>query len=101
MILVFVSTENKKDAGKLANHLIDLHMAACVSIIPVESFYFWKGEKVHYNECELIIKTKVEKFSAIEKAISDVLPYEIPQIISINAKDANSSYLKWLEEAVR
>ena len=65
MILIFVSFENKKDAEKVAHYLIDKHLAACVSIIPVTSFYFWKGKKRRPSEFEAIIKTKKENFAKI------------------------------------
>lgn len=100
MILVFVSAESRKDGLKLANYLIDNHIAACVSILPVESFYFWKGKKVRSHEFELMIKTQEDKFKDLEQAISEILPYEIPQIIGISAEGVNDSYLKWLKEAV-
>lgn len=96
MIIIFVSCESRKDARLLANYLIDNHIAACVNVFPVDSYYWWKLKKVNYKEYELIIKTKKEKFSKVEQAISKLLPYEIPQIVAVEAANVNKSYLEWL-----
>lgn len=100
MILVFVSFEEKAHAERVAKYLIDNKIAACIQLLPVTSFYVWKGEKVRYKEIEAIIKTTEEKFGDIEKSMKELLPYEIPQIISIRAEKANKSYLQWVKEAV-
>lgn len=101
MILIFVSFENKRDAEKVAYYLIDNKLAACVSIVPVQSFYYWKRKKMSLKEYEAIIKTKKEKFDTIEKAIKELLQYEIPQLIAIEVSKVNKDYLNWLEQEAR
>lgn len=101
MIVVFVTFESKEDAETVANYLIDNHIAACVSIVPVKSFYIWKGEKMSTQEYEGIIKTTEEQFENIKQVFAKLLPYEIPQIIAVPVVKVNDSYEKWLKEAVR
>jgi len=101
MIVVFVSFETQEHAEKVANYLIDKKIAACVSLIPVKSYYFWKGEKMTPHEVEAIIKTEHDKFPLIEKSIQDLLAYEIPQIIAIDTTIVNPSYQKWLQETIQ
>ncbi len=101
MILVFVTFENKKDAEKVIEYLVDNHIVACAQYFTVKSSYFWKGERVQCTEFESILKTKEEKFTDIENAIKKLLPYEIPQIISIKAEKANKKYLDWVDKEVR
>ncbi|MBI4079354.1 MAG: divalent-cation tolerance protein CutA [Candidatus Levybacteria bacterium] len=100
MLLVFVSFENKKDADKVANYLIDHHLAACISLVRTKSFYFWKRKKVRTNEIEGIIKTTRGKLKSVQDAIGQLLSYEIPQIIAVEAKDVNEKYKKWVEGEV-
>ncbi len=101
MILVFISFESKEDGEKVANYLVDNKLAACVSLVPVQSFYYWKGEKMIIEEYEAIIKTKKSQFVSIENAIKELLPYEIPQIIAVDAVNANKSYLMWVNESLK
>ena len=101
MILIFVSFENKEDADKAANHLIDQKLAACVEIFPVQNYYVWKGEKVAADEVSGIIKTDDGYFEKVKEALSKILSYEIPQIIEVKAENVNESYLKWLKESIK
>lgn len=99
MILILISFENKEHAEKVANYLVDNKMAACVTLIPIKSFYYWKDKKfTGSNEIEAIVKTRKENFSKIEKAVKKMLPYEVPQIIAIEVANVNKSYIEWLNE---
>ena len=98
MILIFVSFETKEDAEKVADYLVEKRLAVCVSLIPVRSYYFWKGKKLTPDEIEGIVKTKEENFDKIQKAIEKLLPYEIPQLIGVDASNVNRKYLHWLNE---
>ncbi len=98
VILILVSFENKEDAEKVANALVNKKLAACVSLFPTTNFYYWKGKKVKSSEIESIIKTKDDKFDAVKSEIEKLVSYEIPQIISVKVDKASQSYIKWLEE---
>lgn len=98
MILIFVSFESQEHAEKVANYLVDNKLAACVFLIPVKSYYFWKGKKLTPDEVEAIVKTKEENFEKIQKTVEDLLGYEVPQLIAIEASKVNKSYLEWLDE---
>lgn len=100
MVLVFVSFESEKDADRVANFLIEHHLAACITIFPTKSYYYWKRKKVHANEVEGIIKTTAGKIKIIQKTIEELLPYAIAQIIAVEAQDVNEKYRKWVESEV-
>ena len=100
MILIFVSFEEKEHAEIVANYLIDKKLAACVSFMPVQSVYIWDGKKSQNQEIEAIIKTTEEKFEAIEKAIKELVSYDIPQIISVKAEKVQDKYMQWVKDAV-
>lgn len=99
MEVILVSFESLEDAEKAANYLIDNKFSACVEIFPVTNFYIWKGEKMKANEVSGIIKTEDGYFEKIKEALGKILPYEIPQIIKLDAT-ANENYLKWVKESI-
>lgn len=99
MILILVSFESQEDAEKAANYLIDNKLAACVELYPVKNFYTWEGEKVKADEISGIIKTTEEKFPKVKSALEKILPYEIPQIIKLEAS-ANEKYEEWIKESI-
>lgn len=100
MIIIFVSFEKKEDAQKVAHYLIDKKLAACVSFMPVESVYVWDGKKNHNSEIEAIIKTTEEKYDELEKAIKELVSYDIPQIIAVKPEKVQEKYLAWVKYAV-
>lgn len=101
MILILVSFESKKDAEKAANYLIDNKLAACVEFFPVQSFYYWEGEKVQAQEFSGIIKTENGYFPKIKEALKEILSYETPQIIEVKTGNVDEFYLKWVKKSLK
>jgi periplasmic divalent cation tolerance protein len=97
-ILVLI-TCRKKEANKIANHLIKNKLCACINIFEkVRSIYWWKGKIVKDKECLLFCKTKGTVFEKLEKEIKKIHSYTVPEIISFKIYKGNKDYLKWLEE---
>ncbi len=96
MILLISTVDNKDTANKIASELVEKKLAACVSIFPIESTYFWEG-KIYKNEKEymLLIKTIKEKASELISWLKKIHPYDVPEIITINAK-AYEGYTEWM-----
>ncbi|OGH17375.1 MAG: hypothetical protein A3C30_04195 [Candidatus Levybacteria bacterium RIFCSPHIGHO2_02_FULL_40_18] len=101
MILIFVTFENREDAEKVSDYLIKNKLAACIETFPVQSHYYWKGEKINTQEFSGIIKTDDGYFNKVRTALEKIFPYEIPQIIEVKAGNVNKSYLRWLEESLK
>lgn len=99
MILLLVSFEKMEHAEKAANYLIDNRLAACVEVFPVTNFYVWEGKKQKNSEISGIIKTTSENYEKVKEALERILPYDIPQIIKLDAT-ANESYGEWVKESV-
>ena len=94
--MIMTTVVNQEIAHKLAKELVERKLAACVSMFPVESTYFWEG-KIEENQREylLIIKTLEEKiFDAIDYLRSNH-PYAVPEIVTIKAK-AHGKYADWV-----
>lgn len=100
MILILVSFESQEDAEKAANYLVDNKLASCVELYPVTNFYYWKGEKVKASEIFGVIKTTEEKFEEVKNALEEILPYETPQIIKLDAT-ANEKYEEWVKVTLK
>ena len=75
--------------------LVEKKLAACVQISAIDSVYSWKGKIEKAKEYRLVIKGR--SFSAIEKALKKIHPYEVPEIISVPVK-SNKSYLNWINK---
>ena len=100
---IVLSTAGSEDeARKIATHLVERRLAACVNIVPqIESVYRWQGKVESSREWLLLIKTTVERFSSIRDAIQQLHSYELPECIAINIEDGSAAYLEWIGEAVK
>ncbi len=94
-IFVYVTTPSKKEANKIALHLLKKRLVACANIFPIESVYWWKGKIEETKECILIVKTKKENWEKVKGEIKKIHPYTVPCITKINV-EANKEYEDWL-----
>lgn len=97
---LLITTVNSLDKAKeMARKIIEKKLAACISISNISSLYFWEGKLVEDDEYMLIIKTDASKISRLEDWISNNHPYEVPEILVIDAK-ANEKYMRWVEGVI-
>ena len=95
--LVNTTTSTKENAIKIAKHLIETKLAACVNIVPnVTSVYMWDGNICEEQEFLLNIKTREELFKKVKEAIISVHEYELPEIIAVKIENGSDAYLKWV-----
>jgi periplasmic divalent cation tolerance protein len=100
---IVLSTAGSEDqARKIARHLVDERLAACVNIIPrIESIYRWQDKVESSAEWLLLIKTTGEKSPAVRDAIRALHSYELPECITISIEDGSAAYLGWIDQSVR
>jgi periplasmic divalent cation tolerance protein len=91
------TTVNKKRIAKdIAKKLIEQKIAACIQIMPIRSTYRWNNRIESKKEFMLIIKGN--DFKKIGKAIRELHPYELPEIIATPITAANKEYLDWIDK---
>ena len=96
---VVLTTFSDDLVGKrMINSLIEKHLAACVQVQSIESFYHWKGEVACDKEKLVLIKTKDSLYESVEKDILANHNYETPEIIKLPITSGFSGYLNWIEE---
>ena|ERR1700727_1988906 len=100
--IVLSTAGSEEEARKIAQHLVDRRLAACVNIVPqIESIYRWDGQVESSREWLLLIKTTAERFAAVRAAIQELHSYDLPECIALAIEDGSSGYLQWLENSVR
>jgi periplasmic divalent cation tolerance protein len=97
-LLVITTLPDQDAAEHLAGGLVEAGLAACVNIgAPVTSFYKWDGELQRGTEVMLTIKTSRARYAALEQAITDRHPYELPEVIAVPITAGLAEYLAWIE----
>ena len=89
-------------AQKIAQMLVEKRLAACCNIIPgLTSIYSWEDKIQQDSELLLVIKSVEQNFSPLEKAIKQLHPYDVPEIISVNISMGSKKYLDWIFSLVK
>ena len=100
-VLILSTVSKIEDAQTIANHLVSNSMAACVNFIPnLESVYKWKNKVCKENEFLLMIKTTANKETNVYDSLSEIHPYDTPEIITLPIQYGSKDYLDWISESV-
>ena len=100
--LVLCSCPSRDNADRLADILVGERLAACVSVIAnVGSVYRWQDRIERSEEALLLIKTEANRLPALTERIRDLHPYELPEILAVEAAGGLPAYLAWVAEQTR
>ena len=99
--IVLTTAGSEEEARKIAKHLVDQRLAACVNIVPrIISLYRWQGKVEEATEWLVIVKTTQPAFVEVREAINQLHSYDLPECVSIAVEDGSPDYLQWVGESV-
>ncbi|MEM1219931.1 MAG: divalent-cation tolerance protein CutA [Bacteroidota bacterium] len=93
----YVTHPNAETAQKISRNLIDRKLVACANQFSMESAYWWQGAVAREGEIVTMLKTVPENKKAVEVAIVELHPYEVPCIMSWEV-EANTPYENWIRD---
>jgi periplasmic divalent cation tolerance protein len=97
-IVVLTTCDSEKHAEKLARHLVERRVAACVNILPkARSIYRWQEKIEDTAEWVLLIKSRRDLFADLRAEIQKLHTYEVPEVIALPVVDGSEAYLGWLD----
>jgi periplasmic divalent cation tolerance protein len=98
-IFVLTNLPDSASAFNLARELVQLRLAACVNVLsPATSFYRWEGRLEQATEFPLLVKSTRDRYEALENAIVERHPYDVPEIVSWSVEQGLPAYLRWIED---
>ena len=100
-IQVVTTTDSKEVAEKIATSVIEQKLAACVQISNCMSMYRWQGEVERAEEFVCVMKSRLDLYPELERAIRSVHTYEVPEILATEIKAGGIDYLTWLGQELR
>ena len=84
-------------ADRLADALVGERLAACVTLLPgAQSVYRWEGRVERAEEVQLLVKTTRARFPALRERLVELHPYEVPELLALEAVDGLPAYLDWI-----
>ncbi len=99
ILVVFTTWPDLETARAAGQKLVEEKFAACANIVPgMESIYRWQGKVETSPEILVLFKTTRSGYPILEKRISELHGYEVPEIIAVRVSDGLPDYLRWVEE---
>jgi periplasmic divalent cation tolerance protein len=95
--VLLTTTQGREEAARIAKLLIDEKLAACVQLLPIESFYFWQGKTQNEAEVLLLVKTRSDLFEAAIARIKSVHSYTVPEVVAMPFAAGFAGYLDWID----
>ncbi len=96
-LVIFTNCPDTASAEAIAHAVVSRRLAACASVqAACRSFFHWQDKLEIANEVPLIIKTTRAAFPALQAAITELHPYEVPEIIALPIEQGLPAYLNWL-----
>jgi periplasmic divalent cation tolerance protein len=99
--IALTTTASEEEARKIAHHLVERRLAACVNILPqIMSIYRWQEKVEEAREWLLVIKTTAAAFAQVRETITELHSYDLPECICLTIEDGSPNYLQWISESV-
>jgi periplasmic divalent cation tolerance protein len=101
-LIVLSTLPDRAGALALAGALLERRLAACVNVLAeCTSVYRWQGKVETAAEVPILIKTTAERYAALEQAIRELHPYELPEIVAVPIRGGLPGYLQWVADETR
>jgi periplasmic divalent cation tolerance protein len=100
--IILSTCADRAQAERIAQRLLELHLAACINILPgVQSIYRWQGGIESAAEVLILIKTRAALTREVQSTINGLHSYEVPEFLVLPVSGGSESYLAWLEASLR
>lgn len=60
------------------------------------SVYMWKGVVQQDAECQVIIKTIGSRVAEVQAVVSEMHPYDLPELLVVPVIGGDPTYLAWV-----
>ena len=95
---ISVACASDAEASAVADALLAARLAACVQIIgPIESRYWWQGEREQATEWLCLVKTRTALVDDVVTAVRAHHSYDTPEVIATPIVAGDAAYLAWLD----
>ncbi|HET7753225.1 MAG TPA: divalent-cation tolerance protein CutA [Anaeromyxobacteraceae bacterium] len=97
VFVVLVTAPDAEKAAELGRTLVEQKLVACANVVPaVRSIYRWEGRIEDSTEALVVLKTPRFKLKELVDRITEIHPYEVPEVLAVPVEAGNVRYLDWV-----
>lgn len=95
--VVLTTAPDRANAEALAASVVGERLAACASIVPaLTSLFWWEGRIETLDEVLLMFKTHSDRVPALIERVTELHPYDVPELLALPVTAGSVTYLEWL-----
>jgi Uncharacterized protein involved in tolerance to divalent cations len=95
--IVLVTCGTLAEGRKIARAVVAKRLAACVNVIPCRWNQCTGGREIESaKEFLLVIKTTARRLKELEKEITRLHRYDVPEFLVLRVDGGSKAYLEWL-----
>lgn len=99
-LVVLVTCANPEQGASIARSLVAERLAACVNLVAdIRSIYRWRDELEDDRETLLLVKTRAQLLTRLERRVRELHTYEVPEVVALPLCGGSKPYLDWLFDA--
>ncbi|WP_417910074.1 divalent-cation tolerance protein CutA [Candidatus Electronema sp. PJ] len=99
--LIITTFNDDRNGQQIIEALLAERLAACVQVMPIQSWYHWQGKVNCDAEKLVLIKTKRSLYLQVQACIIAHHAYEVPEIIQVPIEAGLPVYLNWIDKECR
>jgi len=97
--LILCTCPDRETAEEIAAKLVESRLAACVNIVSgMTSIYRWQGKIEKDQEVLLLIKTARSRTADLSRALVELHPYDVQEVIALPIEHGHLPYIEWVEQ---
>ncbi len=96
---VLITYPDKLVAKMISRELIDMRLAACVNLFPIESAFRWEGGVMEESEVAAVYKIRTVDFTDLRSLVLRRHPYRVPCIVRYDIAEGYLPYMEWIRES--
>ncbi|MFQ6046155.1 MAG: divalent-cation tolerance protein CutA [Gemmatimonadales bacterium] len=96
-VVVFTTLPSVDEGRRFVRGLVEDRVAACGTVLPgATSVYWWQGKIEETSEVQVVLKTRRERWTELERAVQERHPYDVPELLAMPVEAGLSAYLDWI-----
>ncbi|SJL84635.1 divalent-cation tolerance protein CutA [Vibrio palustris] len=96
--VVLTTANNDSNTQQMITELLSQRLAACIQTMPISSHYVWEGKVCQDQETLIVIKTQQACYGDVERLITSLHDYDVPEIIQLPITEGFNPYLSWITQ---